>query len=271
MIEMHFWEQLAAIAECQTLSAASEKLHLTQPALSRSMKRLEELLDVSLFERGKNKIALNDTGKMAAEQAVRLMEYEEDLIEKIRVYDRNHRAITIGSCAPVPLREMVPHLMERYPDQKISSEIKDEASLLQQLHDGTFRIIVLTHPIEGGEFYCRKLMEEHMFFSVTKLNPLASRETVSFQDIDGQTILLYAGIGFWYELCQTALPHSRLLLQSDFDVFQELADASEFPFFVSDWHLKRSSVPRICLPISDPEASVTYYCICRNADRGYLK
>ena len=49
MIELHFWEQLVAIADCGTISAASEKLHLTQPALSRSMKRLEELLGVPII------------------------------------------------------------------------------------------------------------------------------------------------------------------------------------------------------------------------------
>lgn len=99
MIELHFWEQLVAIAECGTLSAASEKLHLTQPALSRSMKRLEELLDVMLFERGKNKITLNDTGKMTAANAVRLLEHETDLVEKTPMIKR----IAHSESAPVRL------------------------------------------------------------------------------------------------------------------------------------------------------------------------
>lgn len=261
MIELHFWEQLTAIAECGTLSAASEKLHLTQPALSRSMKRLEELLDVTLFERGKNKIALNDTGKMAATHALRLLEHEMDLVGKIRAYDQAHRTIGIGSCAPVPLREIVPRLMTRFPNLTISSEIQKEEVLLRKFNEGLLQMIVLNRPLEDRTICFRELMSEKMYFCVTKLNPLAGHKEITLKDIDGQTILLYSEIGFWYEVFKAKLPHSRLLLQNEFDVFQELADASEFPFFVSDWHMKNSTLPkqRICLPITDAEASATYY------------
>ena len=270
MIELHFWEQLVAIAECGTLSAASEKLHLTQPALSRSMKRLEELLDVTLFERGKNKITLNDTGKMAAANAVRLLEHEADLIEKIRAHDQAHRTLRVGSCAPVPLRETVPRLMTRYPNLTISSEIQKEDVLWRKYNEGTLQMIVLTHPVNDRTVHFRELMREKMYFCVTKLNPLAEHKNVSLQEIDGQTILLYSEIGFWYEAFKSKLPHSRFLLQSEFDVFQELADASEFPFFISDWHLKNSAIPkqRICLPITDTEASATYYYASK---QNYLK
>ena len=273
MIELHFWEQLTTIAECGTLSAASEKLHLTQPALSRSMKRLEELLDVTLFERGKNKITLNETGKMAAEHAIRLLEHESDLVDKIRTYDQAHRTLGIGSCAPVPLREFVPHLMTRYPSQTISSELQSEEILLRKFHEGMLQMIILNHPIDEPDIRCRELMKEKMFFCVTKLNPLAGHKEVSLQDIDGQTILLYSKIGFWYDVFKEKLPHSRLLLQSEFDIFRELADASEFPFFVSDWHLKNSSLSeqRICIPITDTEASIIYYYISKKSARDYLK
>lgn len=261
MIELHFWEQLVAIADCGTISAASEKLHLTQPALSRSMKRLEELLGVTLFDRGKNKIALNDTGKMAATNAVRLLEHEADLVDKIRTYDQAHRTLRVGSCAPVPLREVVPRLMTLYPGQTISSEIQSEDVLTRRFIEGLLNIIVVTRPIEMQDTRFKKLMSEKMYFCVTKLNPLATHESVTLSEIDGQTILLYSEIGFWYDVFKSKLPHSRLLLQNEFDVFQELANASEFPFFISDWHINNSTLPeqRICVPIADEEASVTYY------------
>ncbi len=63
MIETYLLEALVAFKDCQTLSAASEKLHISQPALSRSMQKLEEILGVSLFERAKNRLSLNSTGK----------------------------------------------------------------------------------------------------------------------------------------------------------------------------------------------------------------
>ena len=46
MIETHLLKQLVTFAKCGTLSAASEELFITQPALSRSMQKLEEIFDV---------------------------------------------------------------------------------------------------------------------------------------------------------------------------------------------------------------------------------
>ena len=65
MIEIHLFKQLAAFADCGTLSAAAEQLHISQPALSRSMQRLEAELQVTLFTRQKNRIELNECGRMA--------------------------------------------------------------------------------------------------------------------------------------------------------------------------------------------------------------
>ena len=63
MIEFHQLRQFAAVAECGTLSAAAEKLYISQPALTRSMQRLERDAGVTLFDRRKSKISLNENGK----------------------------------------------------------------------------------------------------------------------------------------------------------------------------------------------------------------
>ena len=103
MFELYQLEQLLIVAECGTLSGAAEKLHLSQPALSRSMQKLEEELQVTLFDRQKNKISLNENGKLAIELARRVVEQANDLMEQVRAFDRSQRTIFIGSCAPAPL------------------------------------------------------------------------------------------------------------------------------------------------------------------------
>lgn len=62
MIEIYLLEQLCAFAEYKTLSKAAESLHISQAALSRSMKKIEEDLGVSLFSRENARISLNETG-----------------------------------------------------------------------------------------------------------------------------------------------------------------------------------------------------------------
>lgn len=64
MFELYELRQLITFAETGTLSKAAEILHLSQPALSRNMKKLEEDLGLTLFERTKNKLSLNKNGEV---------------------------------------------------------------------------------------------------------------------------------------------------------------------------------------------------------------
>ena len=94
MIELYELRQLAAFAEAGTLSEAAEVLHLSQPALSRNMKKLEEDLGISLFERSKNKLELNKNGEYALELARKLLDDADSFITRVRDFDRKSRTIT---------------------------------------------------------------------------------------------------------------------------------------------------------------------------------
>lgn len=115
MLELYQLVQLLAIAECGTISKAAEQLHLSQPALSRSMQKLEEELQVTLFDRQKNKITLNKNGRLAVEQARRVVEQAQSLVDQVRAFDRSQRTISIGCCAPAPLVELVSLVSQLYP------------------------------------------------------------------------------------------------------------------------------------------------------------
>ena len=110
MFELYQLEQLLAVSECGTLSQAAEQLHLSQSALSRSMQRLEAELQVTLFTRQKNRIELNECGRMAVEHARRIIEQARDMALRVQAFDRSQRTILVGSCAPAPLWEIPPLL-----------------------------------------------------------------------------------------------------------------------------------------------------------------
>ena len=69
MLETYMIEQLAALLEHKTLSKVAEVLHISQPAISRSMQKLEDELGVKIFDRTKNRIVLNELGELAARHA----------------------------------------------------------------------------------------------------------------------------------------------------------------------------------------------------------
>ena len=143
MIETHLLKQLVTFAKCGTLSAASEELFITQPALSRSMQKLEEIFDVKLFERGKNKITLNATGILAVERAEIILNEINDMIEKVRFFERSQHTISFGCCASIPYREMTSLISQTYPEMSINSELKPDSQLLKGLYDETYQLVIL--------------------------------------------------------------------------------------------------------------------------------
>lgn len=83
MFELTQLEQLIAFSECETLSKTAEILLISQPALSRSMQKLESDIGVTLFDRTKNKISLNDNGHMAVEYAKQIISDSHNMIKQI--------------------------------------------------------------------------------------------------------------------------------------------------------------------------------------------
>ncbi len=197
MFELHQLEQLITVAECGTLSAAAEELHLSQPALSRSMQKLEAELQVPLFTRHKNKIELNENAEMAVDYARKILWQSQDMIDHLRAFDLSRRTIRVGSCAPMPLWEILPALSSLYPAMTISSEIKEEEKLLQGVLDGTYQFIFLPFEVKEDGIRCRRYMEEHLFFSLPPAHALSGSKTLRLRDLNGETMLLYSGIGFW--------------------------------------------------------------------------
>lgn len=273
MFELYQLEQLLLVAKCGTLSGAAEKLHLSQPALSRSMQRLENEIGVSLFTRYKNRMELNENGKLAVEYAAKVVEQANNMVSGIRDFDRKRHTILIGACAPAPLWSLLPMLSDQYSDRTIASDIRDNKLLIQGLKDGTYQLVILPYyqAMDGVE--SSQYEEEHLFFSLPPAHPLSGSSGLCFRDLNGETMLLRSKIGFWHKLHMEKMPNTHFLIQEEVSAFDELVKASALPSFTSDLVIQREGeVPnRIKVPILDQEANVTYYIYYRNSDRNLFE
>ncbi len=77
-------------------------------------------------------------------------------------------------------------------------------------------------------------------------------------------MILMNNIGFWDFVCTEKMPDSRFLTQSDRFSFDELVRSSSLPSFTTDLAKKylQTEDIRMEVPVSDPEATVTYYLVC---------
>lgn len=270
MIEIYLLEQFIEFERSGTLSKAAEKLSISQPALSRSMKKLEDAMEVPLFERHKNKITLNENGKLTADYARRILREEQNMITRVRSFARSSYTLTMGANAPGPLMYYPDILSTLYPDMVIATELKDEDTLLAGLASGTYQFVFLPHKISDESFFCTQAVSERLYLSVPSTHPASSLREISFREMDGESFLMYTHVGFWDAIVRNNMPNSRFLLQYEYEDFGEIVNNTSLPCFGSDL-VPHDSVSnangRVGVPFSDTEAFVTYYFVCQKSDQ----
>lgn len=262
MIELEQLQHLVTFQECQTLSKAAKQLHISQPVLTRSMQKLEEELEVNLFNRTKNKITFNETGLLAVSLAKRILDDTKDMKKQLVDFDRKLHTFAIGSCAPAPLSYLSRKFSQFYPQRTLLTEIKDMYILIKGLKEKDYTIIIMPYDIENEQIESIPFMEEQLFFSLPLNHPLAHKKSISLKEMDGEKMLLMSNIGFWNDMHKKTMPHTKFLIQNDRSVFYDLVELSTLPSFTSDYVMKTEIMPqnRVIIPISDAQSHATFYC-----------
>ncbi len=265
MLEIYQLEELIALADLGTISKAADRIGVSQPAMSRAMKNLEDELSVPLFKRGKNTIELTETGKVTVEHARRVLDDIKNLKDDVVRADRKLRTILIGSVAPAPLWKATSALSSIYPDMTIAGELKEEETLVAGLRDEVYQFIFTTAPVEGKGIHTMKVLEEKLFFVLPRDHKLAGRKSLALSDIDGENMVLLKNIGIW-ENIPKQMPHSKFFIQEDRTALAEIAEKSTLPSFASNFTADGISANRVLIPISDPEAKITFFVSAKNKD-----
>ena len=229
MIELEQLQHLVTFQECQTLSKAAKQLHISQPVLTRSMQKLEEELEVNLFNRTKNKIAFNETGLLAVSLAKRILDEKKKIKKQLVDFDRKLHTFAIGSCAPAPLSYLSRKFSQFYPQRTLLTEIKDMHILIKGLKEKDYTIIIMPYDIEDEQIESIPFMDEQLFFSLPLTHPLANKKSISLKEMDGEKMLV---------------------------------ELSTLPSFTSDYVMKTEIMPqnRVIIPISDAQSHATFYC-----------
>ena len=272
MFDLRQLEQLVAIADRGSLSAAARELHLSQPALTRSMQRLEDEFGVELFTHEKNRVTLNEAGLLAVEQARGVLGAARGMHSRMQECARIKKSVAVGSCAPGPMWLVAPELIRRLPDKTISTEMSEPEALLEGLLAERYQLIITNAAVERDNIACREYVTERLYISLPPAHPLAKRDGVSLAELAGQTMLLYSDLGVWGKLCEEKMRGIRFIVQSERDAFADLISASVLPNFTTNLTRTLAAPPldRVDVPILDPEASITFWLCTLKKNRKLL-
>lgn len=260
MLEMYLLEQLLVIAESSSLSQAAKRLHMTQPTLSRSCKKMEKILGVTLLEPSRQGMTLNENGKLVAEYAKKIVQLQKELQDTLE----KQKVLRIGFTAPGP-RFLMEDLMHRNSIPSFTAiEFESKEALLEQLRKGKLDILVTDIPCTDLDICSRLLLTEKLYVSAPQEHPLTKYSSITFDQLNGGAFLMVEKIGIWKEVVEKAMPSSKFLLQDSSENLTQIILFSSILSFVTNitLSLKHKDENREYIPVSDSSASIPFYIQC---------
>ncbi len=270
-MELEQLRQLDAIARNGTLQRAAQQLHVSQSALSRSMRRLERDLGQELFSRTHNAMQLNGAGRLVLDHARAILAEERRLYDDLDSMARRTRTVRVASVAPAPTWRLSTLILEQRPTTILEPDIVPEHEVEARLLNRDCDVAVTMHAAQLPGLRSFVLMREDLYANVPISHPLHDRESLTFADLDGEAFLLYQQIGFWMEVHRRNLPHSSFVIQPDRTIFLQQVSTSDLMTFTTNAPENTSAHPsRVAIPITDAEAHVAYHLCVRNDAPGRI-
>ncbi|MBT8257722.1 MAG: LysR family transcriptional regulator [Bacteroidia bacterium] len=183
-----------AVAEHQNFTKAAEKCFVTQPTLSMQIQKLEDELDIQIFDRSKKPIELTEIGNKIVYQAKNIVN-EADRIQDIVDQQKGFiggefRLGIIPTVMPTLLPMFLKTFIKRFPKVKLKIEELTTEEIIQRLIDGHLDAAIAATPVENDQIVERPLYYEPFVAYIPGSHRLNSSKNIDVSDLDLNDMLL---------------------------------------------------------------------------------
>ncbi|MGA2280033.1 MAG: LysR substrate-binding domain-containing protein [Verrucomicrobiota bacterium] len=197
-MELRHLRYFIAVAEEENVSRAALKLHVSQPALSRQIRDLEEELGFALLERSAKSVRLTDAGKTFQSEARAVLQRVEDAVKSARAVATGGRGELHVGYAPSLTARILPPTLRAFqagsPNVRVLLHDLSTEEMLARLRDGALQIAFLVRPtramLRGLRF--EELRCEALCLAVAPKHPFARRRTVKLAELVREPLIAYS-------------------------------------------------------------------------------
>lgn len=187
-MEIRVLRYFLTVVREESITKASEVLHITQPTLSRQLAQMEEEIGVKLFSRGTRKISLTNEGillRRRAEEILQLVDKtEKELVEQEELVEGR---VSVG-CGEIASVQLLPEMFRSFRDKypRVSFDIFTAAADLvkEQMDRGLLDLGLLLEPVDVEKYdFIRFDMKENWVVLMRPEDPLAKKESITAKDL----------------------------------------------------------------------------------------
>ena len=205
---------IVAVARERHFGRAAEACNVSQPTLSVAVKKLEEELDVKIFERGASEVSVTPLGEQIVRQAQLIIEQAAALKEIARLgKDPLNGPLRLGviyTIGPYLLPDLVRQAIERVPQMPLILQENFTAKLLEMLRSGELDCAIMAEPFPDTGLAVAPLYDEPFAAALPKGHPLAMRRSISVEELKSETMLLLGTVGTTMSIATAASATSPL-------------------------------------------------------------
>ena len=235
------------VAEQASFRKASERLNLSQPAVSQQVHALEEELGVSLFDRSGNRVRLTPAGTVLLKYARRGAQLAREAVEALAKIEGEPRGeLRLGASTTVAqyiLPRMLGAFQKQYPQVALSVTSGNTEHIVEVLLRGGIEMGIIEGPASSRELRKRRFLEDRMVLIVPKGHPWAAMREISLAALKEVPLLMRepgSGSRRVVELAlkRSGLKLSQLRVAMDLDSTEAIVSGVEAGLgvgFVSQW------------------------------------
>ncbi|HTW84346.1 MAG TPA: LysR substrate-binding domain-containing protein [Candidatus Sulfotelmatobacter sp.] len=281
-MELRDLRSFVAVAQQRNFSRAAEALHVSQPALSEQIRKLEDELGAVLFERTSRGATLTDAGEAFFPQARAVLAQADVAVEAVRLVARGLAGtLTLGfidSAALGLLPPLIRRFSARHPEVKLQLRELGTRSQLEALEAGEIDVGIVRGPVWNAGITGVPLATEALLLAMPAQHRLAERETVRVAELRDEGLITFPadrGAGLYDEtlrLCHAAGFDPRIVQEaSEIATIVALAAAGLGVAVVP------ASAAAIVLeglvhrPIADPDAHLERWAVWRDGPAALVR
>lgn len=170
-------EYIITLDNCRSITQAADKLHITQPALSIFLSRMEANLDMVLFERMGKRLIPTPAGNAYLKYAHQVMALKRDFEQETLALKKAQQGVIHVGCLEKRAHILMPKLIRRfqdlYPNIHVILHIDHLKEVYQQLLDGDTDLIYVNQDLHMQELNSRFIRRDHLLLLLSKEHPAA--------------------------------------------------------------------------------------------------
>ncbi len=222
-------EALVHLVEERSFSRAAKKMLLTQPALTKHIKNIEEVLGAKVVNRGGAGLSLTPEGNILHDYAGRILRLRDEVKEKIENARGNAGGVVTVAASTIPATYILPRILKGFqevcPGIQVRIESMDSEKALDNILNGEADIGFVGKSPPGRRIYAEAFWPDRLILVVPAGHPWAKRKSVSAKELVKEPFVTRERGSATREVVESCLKQNGGLNPADLNVAAELGSS----------------------------------------------